>query len=63
MLSERRPPASSPQQARIRSSSGLKVLLYEEIELDVRDGAGWGKAMVVGGRSRSSDRKFILEEL
>src|SRR5579862_8222646 len=48
---EKRPSESSPQQARIRSSSGLKVGAYEA---GSRDGAGCAKAMVVADCSRSS---------
>jgi len=33
------------------------------IAVGSRDGAGCGKAMVVGNRSRSSDRKLLLAEL
>ena len=49
---------SSPQQARIKSSSGLKILAYGPMEAVSRDGAGCGKAKVGGDCSRSSDRNF-----
>ena len=47
MRAELCPPESSPQHARIRSSSGLKVMVYDGIGSDSRDGAGCGKGDVV----------------
>jgi hypothetical protein len=40
-------PESSPQQARITSSSGLKVVAYTDVGVASRDGAGCGKGAVV----------------
>jgi hypothetical protein len=49
---------TSPQQVRIKSSSGVKVTAYEDVESGRRDVAVCVKGLVVGTGSRSSDLEF-----
>jgi hypothetical protein len=57
---EQNPLESSLQQARIKSSSGLKMVVYDEVGSGSRDGAGCGKVDGRRSYSRSSDLKIPI---